>query len=365
MTAINYAEEQQVLQEYMDAKNGGGSGLDQMIENIITKYLVPQKRLVEANTWLSPIGDEQLLAKLKVLVANEELNLDTPKLKRLPKNKDWVDADIAHAAQKTDDQQYHYDRMIAYLNHEKVMLDDRDDVFECRNEWITYMAYATWGDTKDSKLGAVGCTFITVATAFHDYVENILLPNKFVEFESAEPEPEQPVQRGSATTVEQAYAQNPETIKYLTDHHPGLLKDGFCMNFFGDIKILGASEEIVVTDNYLAFLPAKKKGWSAGPGVIVSRASIAQISVGSEDHVEYQGITSSQSFYWTLTFETTNFQTFTRYLYLGKNEREMNQNRPALGQQLQRLGQYFDLVEGDSYTSSGGYTTSFGFGWWV
>ena len=97
----------------------------------------------------------------------------------------------------------------------------------------------------------------------------------------------------------------------------------------------------------------------------MSRASIAQISVGSEDHVEYQGITSSQSFYWTLTFETTNFQTFTRYLYLGKNEREMKQNRPALGQQLQRLGQYFDLVEGDSYTSSGGYTTSFGFGWWV
>ena len=137
------------------------------------------------------------------------------------------------------------------------------------------------------------------------------------------------------------------------------------MNFFGDIKILGASEEILVTDNYLAFLPAKKKGWSASPGVIVSRDSISQISVGSEDHVEYQGITSSQSFYWTLTFETTNYQTFTRYLYLGKNEREMNQNRPALGQQLQRLGQYFDLVEGDSYTSSGGYTTSFGFGWWV
>ena len=363
MATVDYKEEQQVLQEYMDAKNGGGTGLDQMIENIITKYLVPQKRFVEANTWLSPIGDEQLLAKLKVLIGNEELKSEALKFKRIPKNKEWIDADIAHEIQKTDDQQYHYDRIIAYLNYQKVMLKDRDDVFECRNEWITFMSYSTWGDTRESKFGASGCLFTTMATAFNDYVENILLPNKFVEVEISTPVALN--QAGSRTSVEQAYAQNPETIKYLTDHHPGLLKDGFCMNFFGDIKILGASEEIVVTDNFLAFLPAKKKGWSAGPGVIVSRASIAQISVGSEDHVEYQGITSSQSFYWTLTFETTNFQTFTRYLYLGKNEREMNQNRPALGQQLQKLGQYFDLVEGDSYTSSGGYTTSFGFGWWV
>ena len=363
MTAIDYAVEQEVLQEYMDAKNAGEDGLDQKIENFITKYLVPQKRLIEANTWLTPISDEKLLSRLKLEIANAELTLDAPKLKRLPKNKEWIDSDIFQPITKSDDQQYHYDRVVAYLNHEKAMLDDRDDVFECRNEWITFMSYATWGETNDSKIGANGCTFITLATAYNDYVENILLPNKFIEFEEESTQEAEPA--ASSTTVEAAYAQNPDSLKYLREHHPVLLKDGYCMNFFGDTKILGASEEIVVTDNYIAFLPAKKKGWSVGSGVIVSRTSIAQISVGSEDYVEYQGITSSQSFYWTLTFETTDYQTFTRYLYLGKNEREMNQNRPALGQQLQRLGQYFDLVEGDSYTSSGGYTTSFGFGWWV
>jgi hypothetical protein len=363
MAAIDYKEEQQVLQTYMDAKNNGESGLDEQIANIISKYLVPQKRFVEADTWLKPISDEKLLSEMKALIANNQVNWQAPKLERLPKNKAWIDSDIAKPSDTTDDQQYHYNRIIAYLNHEKEMLDDRDDVFECRNEWITFMSYATWGETNDSKLGSVGCTFLTLATAFNDYVENILLPNKFVETESA---PEAPAaQVSSSTTVEAAYAKNPDAIKYFGDYHAGLLKEGFCLNFFGYTKILGAEEEVLVTDNYVAFLPSKKKGWSVGPGVVISRDSIAQISVGSEDHVEYQGITSSQSFYWTLNFETTNFQSFTRYLYLGKNEREMNQNRPALGAMLQKLGQHFPLVEGDSYTSSGGYTTSFGFGWWV
>ena len=94
MTAIDYAVEQEVLQEYMDAKNAGEDGLDQKIENFITKYLVPQKRLIEANTWLTPISDEKLLSRLKLEIANAELTLDAPKLKRLPKNKEWIDSDI-------------------------------------------------------------------------------------------------------------------------------------------------------------------------------------------------------------------------------------------------------------------------------
>ena len=363
MVAVNYKVEEQILQKYMDAKNNGEDGLDQQIQRIITDFLVPQKRFVEADAWLKPLADEKMQSTLKILIANSESESDTPKLDRLPKNKDWTKSDIAHGSKTTHDQQYHYDRIVAYLNHEKQMIDDRDDIFECRNEWITYMSYATWGDTTESTMGARGCLFTTLATAYNDYIENILLPNKFVAIESTAPE--HPKQVSHSATVEKAYSQNPDAIKYFSQYHPALLKEEFSMNFFGDTKILGSEEEIVITGNFVAFLPSKKKGWSVGPGIIVNRANIAQISVGSEDHIEYQGITSTESFYWTLNFETTNFQSFTRYLYLGKNEREMNQNRPALGSLLQKLGQQFDVVEGDSYTSSGGYTTSFGFGWWV
>ena len=372
MAGLNVKVEQDFLQKYMDAKNNGEDGLDPMIENIITEFLVPQKRFIEAEAWLAPIGDESLLAKLKILVATESAKADLPKIIRLPKNKSWVDSDISHEVQSTNDQQYHYDRLISYLNYKKVLLDDRDDIFECRNEWITYMCYSTWGEKGESKIATAGCNFTTLAAGYNDYIENILLPNKFVampgqetESNSTHPTTGQAPAQSNFNTIEQAYSKDPDAIKYFEKNHPALLKDGFMMNFHGFTKILGSLEDVIISEHYVSFLPAKKKGWSAGPGIIINRANVTQISVGSEDHVEYQGITSSESFYWTLTFETNQFQRYTRYLYLGRNEQEMNSIRPQLGNLLQRLGQYFNLIEGDSYTSSGGYTTTFGFGWWV
>ena len=112
-------------------------------------------------------------------------------------------------------------------------------------------------------------------------------------------------------------------------------------------------------------IKAEGAGWNVGAGYVINRSSVSQVSVGSEFHTEYQGITSTDLTYWTLTFETTDFQQFTRYLYLGGNEREMNQNRPILGKNIQKLGEFFQLVQGDSFTSTGGYKTTFGYGWWI
>lgn len=363
MSKVNYKEEFDFLQKYMDAKNSGGTGLDQMIETIISKYLIPQQRLIEANSWLVPIEDSKISSKLKLAVAQAESESNLPEIKRIPKNKNWLEVDLSQASVKTDDQQIHYDRFIAILNLRKTMSEDRDDVFECRNEWISYMAYSAYGTDDEHKLADLGFRFTTIAMAYHDYIENILLPNKFVELSSDIDEEES--QSNALNTVENAYANSPETIEYLKKNHPQILKDGFLTNFYCYTKILGSEEEVMITDSYVAFLPAKKKGWSAGIGHIINRSSITEISVGSEYHIEHQGFTSSESAYWTLTFATNNYQTFTRYLYLGRDEREMNQRRPALGNTLQKLGNYFPLVEGDSYSSSGGYTTSFGFGWWV
>jgi hypothetical protein len=50
---------------------------------------------------------------------------------------------------------------------------------------------------------------------------------------------------------------------------------------------------------------------------------------------------------------------------LGKNESEMNQNRPEVGRIIQKLSEFFELTEGESYSSNGGYTTSYGYGWWM
>jgi hypothetical protein len=112
-------------------------------------------------------------------------------------------------------------------------------------------------------------------------------------------------------------------------------------------------------------LPEKRSGWGAGEMQAINRGSVSVISVGTEFHTEYQGVSSRSETYWTLTFETTDYTQFTRWLYLGKNEKEMNQNRPELARVLDGLQNFFDLEQGESFESSGGYTTSYGVGWWV
>ena len=144
-----------------------------------------------------------------------------------------------------------------------------------------------------------------------------------------------------------------------------MLKDGFLMNFYCQVGVAGKTEEVIVSDSFVAFLPEKRSGWGAGEMQAINRGSVSVISVGTEFHTEYQGVSSRSETYWTLTFETTDYTQFTRWLYLGKNEKEMNQNRPDLAKVLDRLQNYFDLEQGESFESSGGYTTSFGVGWWV
>jgi hypothetical protein len=188
-----------------------------------------------------------------------------------------------------------------------------------------------------------------------------LLSDKFVEtrFNSNENS------KTNATTIQNAYAQRPELVEYLRIHAPEVLGDSYLMNFFCLTGVTGKSEEVIVSDGYVAFIPEKLSGWNAGQMQLIRRESVVAISVGSEYHTEFQGITSTSASYWTLTFETSHYEQFTRWLYLGKNEKEMNQYRPQLGRIMDSLGNFFDLEEGDSFQTSGGYQTSFGYGFWV
>jgi len=236
------------------------------------------------------------------------------------------------------------------------MLDDIDDVRVCRNEWITFVARQAY----EGGLDKMGAEFDTLAMALSDYIEFILLPGNFFSDE-ANTAPAQ----AKGTTVEEAYESRPEIITYLAANASAVLKSTFWLNFFCRTGVNGAVEEVIVTEDYLLFVPKKKTGWNAGTLSTVPTASISSISVGSEYHTEYQGITSYSQSFWTLTFVTDQYQQFTRWLYLGRNEAEMNENRPQLGKTMERLGQHFQLTEGDSFQSSGGYTTSIGFGFWV
>jgi hypothetical protein len=351
---VDFTEEKAIIDKYVDIKDSG-AGEDLMLE-LIENHFIPQNRFEEARSWKSAIKDKGLRSKADELLKSAIKNSRVAPISRIPQNEEWTDESPAAAAHQSDDQQYHYDRTVSYSNAVKMMLDDIDDVRVCRNEWITFMARHAY----EGGLDKMGAEFDTLAMALSDYIEFILLPGDFFS-DDVNTTPA----HAKGTTVEEAYDSRPEMITYLAANASPVLNSAFWLNFFCRTGVNGAVEEVIVTEDYLVFVPKKKTGWNAGKLSTVPTSSITSISVGSEYHTEYQGITSYSQSFWTLTFVTDQYQQFTRWLYLGRNEAEMNQNRPQLGQTMERLAEHFQLTEGDSFQSSGGYTTSIGFGFWV
>jgi len=374
MSEENKTPEDLLIDKYVEIK--GKEDGSPLILDLISKYFIPQNRFEEARSWRDAITNSEVKSKATEILKAAQSHAKASVITRLPQNKDWYLTSPQGESQTTEDQQYHYDRTIAYSNFSQSMLKYIDDVRECRNEWITFVAKNAF-----SGLEKFGAEFDTIAMALSDYIEFFLLPDKFLYFDAAEkkyvygpakkevtPPATTPVAQPKPqfTTVEDAYNKRPEVIAYLKEHASGMLKDGFLLNFFcTTAAVSGKSEEIIVSQSFVAFVPEKKSGWGAGQFQILSRASISSISVGTEVHTEYQGLFSTTQSLWTLTFITKNYTQFTRWLYLGKNEAERNKNRPIHGKTLDKLSKVFQLVQGDSFQTSGGYRTSIGVGWWV
>ena len=351
---MDFVAEEALIDKYVEIKDSGQG--EPIIVELITKHFLPFNRFEEARSWRNAILDKELKNQVDAEIKEKLKTGKIVSVSRMPQNVDWIETSPFGPADTTDDQQYHYDRVISYFNTTADLLDDIEDVKVCRNEWITFVARNMFTSGMQKR----GALMETLCMGLSDYIEMILIPNNFIEVEESHASQHPP-----QSPIEKAYANRPDVVSYLQSHAPALLKDEFLMNFYCQLGIGGKGEEIIVSDSYVAFLPRKLSGWGAGEMQVIQRDSISSISVGTEYHTEYQGITSYSETYWTLTFVTNNYAQFTRWLYLGRNEKEMNQNRPIHGKTLDRLQDYFDLEQGDSFQSSSGYTTSFGVGWWV
>lgn len=350
---MDFKAELAIIEKYVEIKDAGDG--DPLIIELITKYFLPQNRFEEARSWRNAIETKELKSEIDLVIKSALKSSKTSPVSRMPQNEDWMEMDLSTAAVESDDQQYHYDRTLAYANSAQSMSNDVEDVRECRNEWITFFMQGAY----DGGLGKKGAQMNTLAMAFSDYIELILLPDEFVEMAGEESAalPE--------TSIETAYSyKDPKSFSYLAEQFPSILKELYITNFFCQLGVGGKQEEVVVTNLHIAFLPEKKSGWGAGESNIINVSDISSITVGSEIHTEYRGLTSQTDAYWTLTFNLNNYTQFTRWLFLGRDEKEINQNKPAYGRALDTLGSYFELLEGDSFESTGGYQTSFGVGFW-
>jgi hypothetical protein len=347
----NFDQEKSIIDNYVDAKESGANG-DHLILELTRDHFLPQGRFEEARSWKNAIKEGSVKKEVDALIKDEMKSQKSTSIFRMPQNTEWHDSDVSVPAVKSEDQQYHYDRTMAYSNATQQMFDELDDVTECRNEWITFVARNAY----EGGLGEKGAELNVLAMSISDYIEYILIPDDYFGFEEV-------VEAVSFTTVEQAFTKDSEDIEYLRKNAAAVLPDEFLMHFYCLTERGGKTQLVVVSRNYIVFIPVKKTGWSPAPFEILHVSNLATISVGTEQHTQYQGLVSTSEVNWTLTFFTTNYTQTTKFLYLGQNEREMNQNRPAHGKTLELLSQFFELEQGDSFETSDGYTTSFGF--WV
>ena len=350
---MSFEAEDKVVDQYVELKEKQDT--DELVTTLIEKFFIPGNRFEEARSWKSVIANKTTAQEINDKIREASKKTPAASIVRIPQNEDWLNESASKPAQASDDQQYHYDRSVSYCNATKMMLDDIEDVKVCRNEWVTFMSKQFIGGLKNK-----GADHNVLSMALSDYIEFILLPNKFFQTASNSA-PSQ-----SKLTVEKAYASRSEVVDYLRQTAPAVLEEKYLLNFFSQTATVGAkTDEIIVTDNHILFVPEKKSGWGAGEFGCIPINQISSVAVGSEVHTEYQGISSKTMNFWTLTFVTTQYTQFTRWLYLGKNEAEMNKNRPIHGKTLDRLSEFVTLTQGDSFQSSGGYTTSFGVGFWM
>ena len=239
---MDFTAELAIIDKYVEIKDVGNG--EPLIVELITKYFLPGNRFEEARSWRNALKSKDLKSQMDKEIKEAVKKGTTVSISRMPQNTDWFETSPDGEAKKTDDQQYHYDRTVSYLNQTQDMLDEVDDVEICRNEWITFVARNAYTAGMKEK----GVTMETLSMAVSDYIEMILLPDAFVGVEEVVA-----VQGTSALSVEKAYESRSDVVSYLGTHFPQMLKDGFLMNFYCQVGVAGKTEEVIVSDSFVAF----------------------------------------------------------------------------------------------------------------
>ena len=216
---MNYKKELEIIDKYVEIKDKEDG--QPLIMQLIVEHFLPNNRFEEARSWRNALEDKKLKTEADKAIKESIKTGKIISVSRMPQNSDWVEVSPVGPAEKSNDQQYHYDRTISYMNATQQLVDDVEDIEICRNEWITFVARAY-----EEGLEGKGAQFETLAMAISDYIEMILLPDRFVKTKFNNN------QQTNSVTIEKAYAKRPDLLEYLRTHAPQLLDDPYLTNFF-------------------------------------------------------------------------------------------------------------------------------------
>lgn len=347
---VNFEAEEALIDQYVEQKPNVES--EMIATRLIEEFFLPQGRIVEALLWRDSLTSSTLRGRLEEALESSTSTGGNAQISRVPKNVDWGDTPAVGKPRKTNDQQYHYNRTLSYMTATGQLADDVTDIRTCPHEWVTFVAR----DVYVAGMNDYGVEFNTLAAAVSDYID-FYLEDAVMSANS----------NGSSETefnrLKIAISTRPEMADLVARNHAEFLDAGFLANF-PEAKLAAVSSkssELLFTTEGVILLSKKFQGRFTGESSVIPAKSIRDIEIGSDLHTEYRGVTSTTSSYWTISINTTDFQSFTRWIWIGNSEDQMNQIRPGLVSDLQEISKIYDLREGDDWQTSGGFKTSYGF----
>jgi hypothetical protein len=169
-------------------------------------------------------------------------------------------------------------------------------------------------------------------------------------------------------TVAQAFSENKKLIKHLTNYAPAALDLKFVTNLWASVEPEKGEDAIIFTNQHLLIVGTGFGGWldsGTTNDAYIPVQNIDHLSLGSAHHVQYSGLVSNDSNYWTLAIICTDGSVYERYISLGSNEKAINDARQRLTHTFQYLANFFTVtMDGGHAESSDGYVTTMSYGVW-
>ncbi len=245
-----------------------------------------------------------------------EIDLNPNNLKRIPENNDWREIDVSIPASFSDDQQYQYNKAIAFL----FALKNLDKLADTIKVGFSQYSYEYLYLSSDSYVegfmkGAekYGIQESTAKLAFIDYILNFIL-----------------------------------TFSPIT------------INVFDKWPATGRSTGTLYIGEDGIKLESKRS-----QTVNLSFAEISSLGFGESQDLEQQGFRSTLYKGITLTVRAKNGSIFERHMFWGDTESDFNNGRQLIKSYISRIidaGLPIQLIDDNGYNASGGY--SVGFGMW-
>lgn len=113
----------------------------------------------------------------------------------------------------------------------------------------------------------------------------------------------------------------------------------------------GPSQVLIFTEASITQVCVKEKDLRKRGAVIQKRENIREISVGSHTN-KIEGIGSITQFDWILTIQTHDHKEYIKTVYMGKNEKELNESRPKLMTKLESIGKFYEIVDGEDLSTT-------------